>query len=122
MEGRAPLGTALERLLPASLPRRPAAVRACASGRARERTGALRRAGSPYTLHPHQQPEVDYLPRFSPQLIFLERYTLSVYRVGEIDLFENLDKVHIRLLVAYTLHPTPVRAADHPASGRGGCG
>ena len=47
----------------------------------------------------HQQPEVNYLPRFSPQLISLERYTLSVYRAGEIDLFENLDKVHIRLLV-----------------------
>ena len=47
----------------------------------------------------HQQPEVNYLPRFSPQLISLERYTLSVYRAGEIDLFENLDIVHIRLLV-----------------------
>jgi len=34
------------------------------------------------------------------QLISLERYTLSVYRAGEIDLFENLDIVHIRLLVA----------------------
>jgi hypothetical protein len=32
-------------------------------------------------------------------LISLERYTLSVYRAGEIDLFENLDIVHIRLLV-----------------------
>jgi hypothetical protein len=42
---------------------------------------------------------VNYLPRFSPQLISLERYTLSVYRIGEIDLFENLDIVHIRLLV-----------------------
>ena len=47
----------------------------------------------------HQQPEVNYLPRFSPQLISLERYTLSVYRAGEIDLFENLDIVLIRLLV-----------------------
>ena len=47
----------------------------------------------------HQQPEVNYLPRFSPQLISLERYTLSVYRAGEIGLFENLDIVHIRLLV-----------------------
>jgi hypothetical protein len=37
-------------------------------------------------LHFHQQPEVNYLPRFSPQLIPLERYTLSVYRAGEIDL------------------------------------
>ena len=46
----------------------------------------------------HQQPEVNYLPRFSPQLISLERYTMSVYRAGEIDLFENLDIVHIRLL------------------------
>ena len=50
----------------------------------------------------HQQPEVNYLPRFSPQLIALERYTLSVYRAGEIDLFENLDIVHIRLLVGRT--------------------
>ena len=48
----------------------------------------------------HQQPEVNYLPRFSPQLISPARYTLSVYRAGEIDLFENLDIVHIRLLVA----------------------
>jgi len=32
-------------------------------------------------------------------LISLKRYTLSVYRAGEIDLFENLDIVHIRLLV-----------------------
>ena len=48
----------------------------------------------------HQQPEENHLPRFSPQLISLERYTLSVYRAGEIDLFENLDIVHIRLLVA----------------------
>jgi len=47
----------------------------------------------------HQQPEVNDLPRFSPQLISLERYTLSVYRAGEIDLFENLDIVHNRLLV-----------------------
>ena len=50
----------------------------------------------------HQQLEVTCLPRFSPQLISLERYTLSVYRAGEIDLFENLDIVHIRLLVAVT--------------------
>ena len=49
--------------------------------------------------HNHQQPEVNYLPRSSPQLISLERYTLSVYPAGEIDLFENLDIVHIRLLV-----------------------
>ena len=27
-------------------------------------------------------------------------YTLSVYIAGEIDLFENLDKVHITLLAA----------------------
>ena len=47
----------------------------------------------------HQQPKVNYLPRFSSQLISLERYMLSVYRAGEIDLFENLDIVHIRLLV-----------------------
>ena len=54
----------------------------------------------PYVPTYHQQPEVNYLPRFSPQLISLERYTLSVHRAGEIDLFENLDIVHIRLLVA----------------------
>ena len=47
----------------------------------------------------HQQPEVNYLPRFSSRLISLERYTLSVYRAGEMDLFENLDIVHVRLLV-----------------------
>ena len=47
----------------------------------------------------HQQLEVIYLLRFSPQLISLERYTLSVYHAGEIDLLENLDIVHIRLLV-----------------------
>ena len=41
-------------------------------------------------LSSHQQPEVNYLPRFGPQLISLERYTLSVTRAGEIDLFENL--------------------------------
>jgi len=52
--------------------------------------------------HHHQQPEVNYLPRFSPQLISLERYTLGVYRAGEIDLFDNLDIVYIRLLVAVT--------------------
>ena len=55
----------------------------------------------PSRIHPvvHQQPEVDYLPLFSPQLISLERCTLSVYCAGEIDLLENLDLVHIRLLV-----------------------
>ena len=52
-----------------------------------------------HLLPSHQQPEVNYLPRFSPQLISLERYTLRVYRAGEIDLFDNLDIVHIRLLV-----------------------
>ena len=48
----------------------------------------------------HQQPEVNYLPRFSPLLICLERSPLRVDRSREIDLFENLDIVHIRLLVA----------------------
>ena len=47
----------------------------------------------------HQQPDVNSLPRFSSQLISLERYTLSVYGEGEIDLFEKLDIVNIRLLV-----------------------
>jgi len=42
---------------------------------------------------------LNYLPRFSPQLISLERYALSVYRAGEIDLFENLDIDQIKLLV-----------------------
>ena len=60
----------------------------------------MRKVGEPdWTRASHQQPEVTYLPRFSPQLISLERYTLSVYRAGEIDLFKNLDIVHIRLLV-----------------------
>ena len=54
----------------------------------------------PNTTSHHQQPEVNYLPRFSPQLSSLERKMLSIYRAGEIDLFENLDIVHIRLLVA----------------------
>ena len=47
----------------------------------------------------HQQPEVNYLPRFSPLLICLERSPLRGDRSREIDLFENLDIVHIRLLV-----------------------
>ena len=38
----------------------------------------------------HQQPDVNYLPRSSPQLISLERSMLSIYCAGEIDLFENL--------------------------------
>ena len=58
-----------------------------------------RLAGRKKRVATHQQPEVNYLPRFSPQLISLERYTLSVYRAGGIDLFENLDIVHTRLLV-----------------------
>ena len=58
---------------------------------------------------------------------------LSIYRAGEIDLFENLDIVHIRLLVAYTatpveglvtcclslvftLHPHPYAATPNPAA------
>ena len=53
----------------------------------------------------HQQPEVNYLPRFSPQLISLERYTLSVYRTGGIEIFENLDIVHNRLLVGGKARP-----------------
>ena len=52
-----------------------------------------------HTVGHHQQPEVNFLPRFSPQLMSLERYTLSVCRAGRIDLFENLDIVHIRLPV-----------------------
>jgi hypothetical protein len=47
----------------------------------------------------HQQPEVNYLPRFGPQLISLEEQTLRVYSSGETDLLENLDIVHITLLV-----------------------
>ena len=45
------------------------------------------------------EPEVNYLPRFSPLLICLERSPLRVDRSREIHLFENLDIVHIRLLV-----------------------
>ena len=56
--------------------------------------------------HLHQQPEENYLPCFS-QLISLERYTLRVYRAGEIDLFENLDIVHIRFQVAVNVHQVP---------------
>ena len=48
----------------------------------------------------HQQPEVNYLSRFSPLLICLERSPLRGDRSRQIDLFENLDIVHIRLLVA----------------------
>ena len=51
----------------------------------------------------HQQPEVNYLPRFSPLLICLERSPLRGDRSREIDLFENLDMVHIRLLVGLLL-------------------
>ena len=47
----------------------------------------------------HQQPEVNYLPRFSPQLIFPAMYTLSMYIAGETNLLENLDIVHITWLV-----------------------
>ena len=64
---------------------------------------------TPYTLHPtpntlhpapyHPQPDVKYLPLFSPQLISPAMYTLSVYIAGEIDLLENLDVIHITLLV-----------------------
>jgi len=51
-------------------------------------------------LGQHRQPEVNNLPHFSPQLFPLERQMLSFYRAGEIDLFENLDIVHMRLLLA----------------------
>jgi hypothetical protein len=47
----------------------------------------------------HQQPEVKYLPRFSPLLIRLEGSPLRGDRSREIELFESLDMVHIRLLV-----------------------
>ena len=47
----------------------------------------------------YQQPEVNYVPHFSPQLISLEYSTLRVQFSGEIDLLENLDIVHITLLV-----------------------
>ena len=60
----------------------------------------------------HQQPEVNYLPRFSPRLISLE---LCVYRAGEIDLFKNLVILHIRLLVN-----TPVRPLTWHGRTRGG--
>ena len=51
------------------------------------------------TVGSHQQPEVNYLLRFSPLLICLERSPLRGDRSRQIDLFENLDIVHIRLLV-----------------------
>ena len=60
---------------------------------------AMELARSEYQVCSHQQPEVNYLPRFSPTLMSFDRYTLSVYRTGEIDLFENLFLVDIRLLV-----------------------
>ena len=47
----------------------------------------------------HQQPEVNYLPRFSLQLNTLEESSLRLYYSREIDLLENLDVVHITLLV-----------------------
>ena len=60
----------------------------------------------------HQQPAVNCLPRFSPQLISLERY---MNRAGEIDLFENLDIVPTRLLVApFTLNPKPEISNPRP--------
>ena len=58
------------------------------------------RSPAPY----HQQPEVNYLPSFSPLFICLERSPLRGDRSREIDLFENLDIVHIRLLVV-ARHP-----------------
>ena len=58
------------------------------------------------TCEYHQQPEVNHLPRFSPQLISPARYTLSVYRAGEIDLFENLDQVHIFGALVLCIKPT----------------
>jgi hypothetical protein len=48
----------------------------------------------------HQQPEVNYLPRFGLQLISLERSPCEGYHAREIDFLENLDIVHITLLVA----------------------
>ena len=62
----------------------------------------------------HLQPEVNYLPRFSPQLISLEEYTLRVYFPGEIDLLEKLDIVHITLLVGVAGIPDRlVRSRGH---------
>ena len=52
-----------------------------------------------------QQPEVNYSARFSLRLISLERWPCEGHHSREIDLFENLDIVHIRLLVvAGALH------------------
>jgi hypothetical protein len=48
-------------------------------------------------------------------LISLERYTLTVYRAGEIDLFENLDIVHIRLLVVPGAQSDNMRIVWHAA-------
>jgi hypothetical protein len=49
----------------------------------------------------HQQPEVNYLTRFGHQLISLEECPSA----REIDLLENLDIVHITLLVVWQAIP-----------------
>ena len=66
----------------------------------------------------HQQPEVNYLPRFSPQLISLEYRSLRLQYSREIDLLENLDIVHITLLVVAASYPvaTQARRAGHSVS------
>ena len=101
----------------------PAPNASCAQVTSPNSTGYEPTSGlAPSAPANHQQPEVNYLPRFSPQLISLERYTLSVYRAGEIDLFENLEIVHIRLLVEpgdwYLHHPVACRRrAPEPGEG-----
>ena len=64
----------------------------------RERGGETRQLHSAVSLS-HQKPEVNYLPRFGPQLICLERSPLRGDHSREIDLLDNLDIVHITLLV-----------------------
>ena len=61
------------------------------------------------TTPTHQQPEVNYLPRFGPQLISLEECSLRLHSPRGIDLLENLDIVHITLLVD-TTPPKPVKS------------
>ena len=64
-----------------------------------ERERKLHNHRVPSLLYIHQQPGVNYLPRFGPQLISLEEETLRVYFSGEINLLENMDIVQIALLV-----------------------
>ena len=67
-------------------------------------------------LRCHQQPEANYLPRFNHLLISLERSPLRGDHSREIDLFENLDIVHIRLLVVASRSQVAQHLQRCPAS------